>query len=461
MDLDVSYYNTISPIDNRYYSIVEELHNFFSYKYWINYRIIFEFNYLLCLLNIFHDNKKFNIINKNDEDVTDQFIDALTKKISKHNLTFSNKNIDKIISIEEKTLHDIKAIEYYIKQILGDDYLPDIFMELDINLNKQVDYIKQILEYIHFGLTSQDVNSVSFTIQNFECLKFVIIPTMKELLDSIDLLSKESDIIICGYTHGQPAVPTNMMKEINVFMTRLLYWFQDITSHKHCTKFGGAVGNLNAHYFCFPNIDWSNYFADFLKKEGIERWKYTTQITNYDDICKLFGFMIGFNTVLIDLCQDIWLYISKNYFILNKENDSQVGSSTMPQKVNPIDFENAEGNLKLANSGFHLFIDKLLVSRLQRDLTDSTILRSVGSYFAYTLIGYKKIIKGLGKLQINKTEIEKDLHNHPEILSEGVQSILRMYNVSNAYDIVRKITQNKKFNHLNYFKENVKDVINK
>lgn len=457
--MDITFSNTISPIDNRYFELISELSNFYSYKFWTNYRLNVESNYLILLLNIFNDNDIFKIYNNNNENVTKTLINELSVKLNDHCLVFNDNNLKKVIDIEKKTLHDIKAIEYYLKDIITNNYLSNILNDLDINVNKQIDIIKQITEYIHFGLTSQDVNSVAFTTQTLECMRHVIIPNMNLIITNINTLSEKSNITIMAYTHGQPAVPTNMMKELQVFNTRLNYWFGDIKTHKHSTKFGGAVGNLNAHYYTFPNINWSKIFNEYLNQEGISRWQYTTQITNYDDICKLFGFIIGFNTVLIDLCQDIWLYISNNYFKLHKENDTQVGSSTMPQKVNPIDFENAEGNLKLANSGFHFFIDKLQVSRLQRDLTDSTILRSIGTYFAYSLIGYKKLIKGLKKLEINKQVINKDLNNHPEVLAEAIQIILRTHNISNAYDIVRKITQNKAYNNLEEFKNEVKTNI--
>ena len=460
--MDITFSNTISPIDNRYFNLISELSNFYSYKSWVNYRLNVESKYLILLLNIFNNNDIFKIYNinnkdnKDNKDITKDVINKLSTQLNNHSLSFNDNNLKKIIYIEKKTLHDIKAIEYYLKDIITNDYLPNILNNLDINLNKQIDIIKQITEYIHFGLTSQDVNSVAFTSQTSECMKHIIIPNMNLIIQNINNLSEKSNITIMAYTHGQPAVPTNMMKELQVFITRLNYWFTDIKTHKHSTKFGGAVGNLNAHYYTYPNIKWNDIFTEYLNKEGINRWEYTTQITNYDDICKLFGFIIGFNTVLIDLCQDIWLYVSNNYFKLHKENDTQVGSSTMPQKVNPIDFENAEGNLKLANSGFHFFIDKLQVSRLQRDLTDSTILRNIGTYFAYSLIGYKKIIKGLNKLEINKKEINNDLNKHPEILAEAIQIILRTYNISNAYDIVRKITQNKDYKNLEEFKNEVK-----
>ena len=457
--MDITFSNTISPIDNRYFNLVSELSNFYSYKSWTNYRLNVESKYLILLLKVFNDNEIFEILDKNNKAVTKNFINNLSIELNNHCLGFKDENLKMVLNIEKKTLHDIKAIEYYLKDIITDNYLPAIFRKLDINMNNQISIMKQITEYIHFGLTSQDVNSVAFTTQTSECMKHIIIPNMNIIIQNINKLSENSNITIMAYTHGQPAVPTNMMKELQVFNTRLNYWFNDIKQHKHTTKFGGAVGNLNAHYYTYPNIKWSEIFDTYLNQEGISRWQYTTQITNYDDICKLFGFIIGFNTVLIDLCQDIWLYISNNYFKLHKENDTQVGSSTMPQKVNPIDFENAEGNLKLANSGFHFFIDKLQVSRLQRDLTDSTILRSVGTYLAYSLIGYKKLTKGLKKLEINKQVINKDLNNHPEILAEAVQIILRTHNVSNAYDIVRKITQNKDYNNLEKFKNEIKKNI--
>ena len=453
--MDNIFNNTISPIDNRYFNKIEEINNFFSYKSWVNYRLNVETNYLILLLKTLNDNNEFIINNYLDDNITGEFIENLSSKLNKYIFSFSDENLKEILDIEKKTLHDIKAIEYYLKSILANGTIIDICNDLNVNVDKQNNILKKITEYIHFGLTSQDVNSVAFTLQIMGCMSYVLIPNMKKIFNNLELLSTNSNITIMAYTHGQPAVPTNMMKELKVFIHRLNYWYTDIEKHEHYTKFGGAVGNLNAHYYTYPNINWEDIFAKYLKDEGINKWKYTTQITNYDDICKLFGYMIGFNNVLVDFCQDIWLYISRNYFKLHKENKDQVGSSTMPQKVNPIDFENAEGNLKLANSGFHFFIDKLQVSRLQRDLTDSTILRSVGTYFCYSLLAYKNIIRGIKKLEINKKEIENDLNNHPEILSEAIQTILRKYNISNGYNLIRKTTQNKDYKNLNDFKSEI------
>lgn len=404
--------DNISPIDNRYFDKVKEIANNFSYLNWVKYRIKVEIDYLIVLVKLLQK-----------EDVN------YLKKIYQD---FDMIELNIILDFEKKTKHDIKAIEYYIAT-----------------------FVPEKKNLIHFGLTSQDINSVAFSLQLRDCIISYITPRLYILKSIIGILSEKwKDITIMAYTHGQPAIPTKLGKELNVFITRINYWYQKIDNFDYHTKMGGAVGNLNAHRLAYPEINWTDFFNKFIENYGLKRWQYTTQITNHDDIVNIFSYLLNLNNVLIDLCQDIWLYISKAYFGLKKSKD-QVGSSTMPQKVNPIDFENAEGNLKIANSGLEMLINKLPVSRLQRDLTDSTVLRNVGVYLAHSLLAYKNIITGLEKLTINQKNIDKDLEAHPECLAEAVQTLMRVYNIDNAYNIIRLATQNKTFTSLEAFKETI------
>lgn len=464
--------HTISPLDNRYYHKVSEVSEYFSYASWVYYRLFVEAEYLKYLIKELNSNndecnykytkeeinefckllddkvgkfKRYNelllgseLIRLNDESDSGSESESNDSSLTREELLINLKNdyIYRILELEKETKHDIKAIEYYLVEFI---------MTLDSKYHK-------IKNLVHFGLTSQDINSVAFSLQLNSCLKDVIKPVFNSLLKklySFEEIWKNTKML--AYTHGQPAIPTNLGKEIAVFSNRLEYWQEKLYNCEIKTKMGGAVGTLSAHYFAFPEIDWYMFFDEFVEKLGLVRWDTTTQITNYDDIVDIFNIIIGINNVLIDMCQDMWLYISKNYFKLSK-TEGQVGSSTMPQKVNPIDFENAEGNLKLANSGLQFLINKLPISRLQRDLTDSTVLRSVGVYIGHSVLSYKNMLNGLNKLQVNSKVIMEDLESHPECMAEAFQTLMRAYNIPNAYDIIRKATQNIKFSDLKYFK---------
>ena len=419
----------ISPLDSRYSKSIEELQKYFSYESWIKYRVRFELLYFKFLYTTLSDDKevgnttKWNISSNNLERFVNQEI-----------------NVTEILDIEKHIYHDIKSIELYLKRK---------YSEMDIGNTFHS-------ELIHFGLTSQDVNSVAFSLQLKHSVETVLNSKISEV---ISLLKKKTNnwdsIVIPAYTHGQVALPTLLNKELDVFIDRINYSFNKLKEFNYYTKIGGAVGTLAAHYYCYPNIDWNSKLDSFCESIGLKRWSNTTQITNYEDIIEVSQIIIRVNNVLIDLCQDIWLYIGKGYFILHKENDDQVGSSTMPQKVNPINFENAEANLKLANNGFTFICNKLPVSRLQRDLTDSTILRNYGIYLGHSLLSYNNIIKGINKLEPNLDKIKNDLDSNPQILSEGIQSLLRVNNVSNAYDLIRVQTQNKNFENLEDFKSKI------
>jgi adenylosuccinate lyase len=423
--------DTICPLDNRYFDKVKSISSVFSNKSWINYRVQVELLYFKFLYNI---------------------LPELSNNISVNKL-FEFVNIDMntdvyhcfhIINIEKETCHDIKAIEIFLRKQ---------FNRLNIGDPKYK-------EFIHFGLTSQDINSVAFSLQLKDCMATCIIPqiqTINLLLSTKSILWK--DITMVALTHGQPAIPTSLGKEFGVFIERLNTCFDKLINFKYYTKIGGAVGTLAAHYTTYPNINWVNKFNDFCQELGLNRWQTTTQITNYEDIIELTQILIRINNIMIDFCQDIWLYISNKIFILHKETVNQVGSSTMPQKINPVNFENAEGNLKLANSGFDFFVSKLAVSRLQRDLTDSTVLRSYGMYCGYMLLSLKNIEKGINQLEPNIKEITNKLNISPEIMSEAIQCILRKDGISNSYDVIRKLTQNEEFKDLKDFKRKILENI--
>ena len=419
----MSYYDTICPLDNRYESKINKIKDYFSYFAWYKYRLYIEIEYFKLLILVLYNKKLKNI-----------------KLLDNIYIYFSDSELSEILNIEKITFHDIKSIEIFLR-------------------NQYINYNIDDIKYktlIHFGLTSQDINSVAFSLQLKHTMENTIITTLDTLLDSLDgLKQKGKNVSVLALTHGQPAIPTTIDKEINVFISRINYNFGEIKNHTYMTKFGGAIGKLNAHYYTYPEHDWNTIFDKFINDLGLTRWQYTTQISNYEDVIRICSYLLQINNTLVDFCTDIWLYISRGIFKLNKENENQVGSSTMPQKVNPIDFENAEGNLRIANSGLRCFIDKLSSSRLQRDLSDSTVLRNMGVYLGHCLLSYTSIIKGISKLNLNHEIIKNELENNPEILSEAIQSLLRSYHIDNAYDIIRKQTQNIKYKNQTDFKNNI------
>ena len=426
MNNDLNNILSISPIDGRYYSKTESLSAYFSEFGLIKYRVFVEIEYFLALSKLPIENFK----NLSEKD---------RKNIRSIYQNFTHQDALKIKEIENEINHDVKAVEYFLK---------NQFDKTGLDKYK---------EFIHFGLTSQDVNNTAIPLMLKKSINDIILPQLKNLIISLDNISNMSDeISMIARTHGQPASPTTLGKEINVFTIRIENQIKSLLNIPNNGKFGGASGNLNAHYVSYPKINWNDFADSFLRDLGLERSNPTTQIEHYDNMAAIFHNMSRINTILIDLCRDIWHYISINYLI-QKVNKNEVGSSAMPHKVNPIDFENAEGNLMLANSQFIFLAEKLPVSRLQRDLTDSTVSRNIGVPLAHTKIAFESIIKGLNKIDINKKEIEKDLNNNWAVVSEGIQTILRRENIENPYELLKDLTRGN--NEIN--QKSLKEFINK
>ena len=402
--------SAISPIDGRYRKSTEDISRYFSEFALIRYRVFVEIEYFIALYEIklpeLKNIKKSEI--KNLREIINNFSINDAKRIKK---------------IEEKINHDLKSVEYFIKEK---------FKKLGIDEYK---------EFVHYGLTSQDINNTAVPLMLKDCLKKSIIPSIKILLKSIRNKSKRfKNIPMLSRTHGQPASPTTFGKEFQVFHERIKVQLDSLNKIPNNGKFGGATGNLNAHYVSYPKINWDSFSDKFLKKIGLIRSKPTTQIEHYDNMAAIFQCLSRINTILIDFTRDIWHYISINY-LKQKVNKNEVGSSAMPHKVNPIDFENGEGNLMMANKIFQFLSEKLPISRLQRDLTDSTVSRNIGIPISHTKIALNSLLKGLEKIDVNKKEIESDLENNWSIISEAIQTILRREKVPNPYEKLKEITR--------------------
>ena len=409
--------NSISPIDGRYHNNTIKLSGYFSEKAFIRYRIIVEIEYFISLVEI----------------PLPQLKSFPTKKIKDLKNIYEKFTVDDALEvkrIEKKTNHDVKAIEYFLKNkfdLIG---------------------ISQFKEFIHFGLTSQDINNTSIPLSIKNAINEEYFPNINKVLSNLNKLSNESkNVPMLARTHGQPASPTKMGKEIMVFIERLENQMKVLMSIPNAAKFGGATGNYNAHVVSYPKINWRNFSSTFLEtKFGLKHSFPTTQIEHYDYFSSQCDSLRRINNILIDMCRDIWHYISMDYF-KQKILKNEVGSSAMPHKVNPIDFENAEGNLGVANSLFIHLSQKLPISRLQRDLTDSTTLRNIGVPFAHTIIAFKSLNKGLSKLFINKDKISKDLEENWSVVAEGIQTMLRREGYFGAYEKLKELTRiNKKIN---------------
>ena len=400
----------ISPIDGRYADKTKELSSYFSEFALIKYRIFVEIQYLMKLSEqiSFKGSQK---LDENKEAILELFT------------AFDVKEALKIKEIESITNHDIKAVEYYLKEK---------FDTMDLS---------DISEWIHFGLTSQDINNTAIPLSIKDFLTDVFYPQIYSLVNELKSMEEAwGNIPLLARTHGQPASPTTLGKEIGVFVSRLNVQIAHLSTVPINGKFGGATGNFNAHYVAFPSTDWHHFANEFLASLGLDRSKPTTQIEHYDNLAALFHNLQRINTILIDFSRDIWTYISMDYF-KQATIQGEIGSSAMPHKVNPIDFENAEGNLGVANALFHHLAEKLPISRLQRDLTDSTVLRNTGVPFAHTLIAIKSLKKGLSKLRVQEDKISSDLSKNWMVVAEAIQTILRREGFPKPYEALKDLTR--------------------
>ncbi len=409
MQLDSLY--SISPIDGRYHSKTKELGTYFSEFGLIKYRVLVEIEYFIALVEL--DLPQLKHI--------DESIFPSLRAIYEN---FSLENAQTIKNTERTTNHDVKAVEYFVKDELR-----------KLGLDKEV-------EFIHFGLTSQDINNTAVPLSMRDAFESVLIPAFDQLGLSLSKISIEwMNIPMLARTHGQAASPTLLGKEIDVFLTRFANQLALLNDIPFAAKFGGATGNMNAHYVAYPETDWHLFAEEFVEEKlGLTRTYPTTQIEPYDDIAAFCHGIIRINTILLDFCRDIWTYISMDYF-KQKIKAGEVGSSAMPHKVNPIDFENAEGNLGIANALLEHLSRKLPVSRLQRDLTDSTVLRNIGVPLAHTLIAFKSIDKGIDKLLINESAIQTDLENNWAVVAEAIQTILRREAYPKPYEALKALTR--------------------
>ncbi len=415
----------ISPIDGRYHGKTVELNDFFSEFALIRYRVMVEVEYFISLCELpLPQLEKFN------GDYDD--LRAIYEE-------FQEEDAEEIKEIEKETNHDVKAVEYFLKRR---------FDELQLT---------EFKEFLHFGLTSQDINNTAVPLSMMEAHKLVMKPALEDLIEKLEGMAKEwKDIPMLARTHGQPASPTHLGKEIYVFVERLNDQMKMLNSIPFTAKFGGATGNMNAHKVAYPDTDWPAFAKKFVEKNlKLKRQQTTTQIEHYDNMAAYFDAMRRINTILIDLSRDVWMYVSMEYF-KQKIKAGEVGSSAMPHKVNPIDFENAEGNLGMANAIFTHLSSKLPISRLQRDLTDSTVTRNIGVPLAHTLIALKSLMKGLDKLLLNEDKIRYDLQQNYAVVAEAIQTVLRREQIEGAYELLKGLTRTNK--HID--KESIDNFIN-
>ena len=409
--MDLTSLTAISPIDGRYSQKTESLKQYFSEEALIKYRLLVEVEYFIALCN--------SSILQLNHFPAEKFYDL--RKLYKN---FSVKNTQRIKNIESDTNHDVKAIEYFLKEA---------FDELGL---------QEFKEFIHFGLTSQDINNTAVPLSIKNAIEENYLPHLKKILKDLEGKAKKwKEVSMLARTHGQAASPTRLGKEIMVFVERIENQLTLLKSIPFSGKFGGATGNFNAHHIAYPEIDWVNFSNDFtFSALGLKRQQTTTQIEHYDNLAALLDNLSRINTILIDFSRDIWTYVSMDYF-KQKIKKGEIGSSAMPHKVNPIDFENAEGNLAMANAVFGFLTSKLPISRLQRDLTDSTVLRNIGVPFAHTIIAFASLEKGLGKLLLNKEAIDADLENNWTVVAEAIQTILRREGFANPYETLKELTR--------------------
>ena len=410
--MDLNYLNAISPIDGRYRNKIARLANYFSEAALLKYRLLIEIEYFIALCELPLPQLK-------------DFKKTKYDKLRSMYLEFSENNARRIKELESVTNHDVKAVEYFIKERFDDLGLSDY------------------KEFIHFGLTSQDINNTAIPLLLKEALYQEYHLSLSNLLHQLNQLSTEwSAVPMLARTHGQPATPTRLGKEIEVFAVRIEQQIQLLNSVPMAAKFGGATGNFNAHVVAYPAIDWKAFGKQFVETTlGLHYSFPTTQIEHYDHLAALFDNLKRINTIIIDLNRDVWQYVAMDYFKQTIKK-GEIGSSAMPHKVNPIDFENSEGNLGMANALFEHLSAKLPISRLQRDLTDSTVLRNVGVPFAHTIIGFKSTLKGLQKLVLNPEKINQDLEDNWAVVAEAIQTILRREGYPNPYETLKDLTRN-------------------
>ena len=416
--MELTQLTAISPVDGRYRGKTEHLDRYFSEYALIRYRVKVEIEYFIALCELPLP-QLVDIRTANG-----QAGSTLYETLRDIYRDFSVADAQAVKNFEAVTNHDVKAVEYFIKEQ---------FDRLGLERWK---------EFIHFGLTSQDINNTSVPMSVRDALHELFIPMVEELVNALKVRRDEwADIPMLAKTHGQPASPTRLGKEMGVFVYRLEQQLEQLRAVPVSGKFGGATGNFNAHHTAYPNIDWPAFAAGFLSERlGIERERFTTQISNYDNIAALFDALRRINTIILDLDRDIWMYVSMEYF-KQKIKAGEVGSSAMPHKVNPIDFENSEGNIGIANAIYAHLAQKLPVSRLQRDLTDSTVLRNVGVPMAHSVIAIQSTLKGLGKLLLNRPAIDSDLEKMWSVVAEGIQTILRREGYPHPYETLKALTR--------------------
>jgi len=403
--------SAISPIDGRYRNTTEKLANYFSEAALIKYRLLVEIEYFIALCELPLPQLK-------------SFDKTLYTALRNVYINFTEADAQQIKDIEKITNHDVKAVEYFIKEK---------FDKLNLTTQK---------EFIHFGLTSQDINNTAIPYSVKDAMNECLLPVLNEVLQKLAAFANEwSAVSMLARTHGQPASPTRLGKEIQVFVVRLENQIAQLKTIPYSAKFGGATGNLNAHHVAYPQIDWLSFANKFVNKSlKLDRSFPTTQIEHYDNFAAFCDALKRINNIIIGLNRDLWMYISMNYF-KQKIKEGEIGSSAMPHKVNPIDFENSEGNLGVANALFEHFSAKLPISRLQRDLTDSTVLRNVGMPLAHSLIAYNSLLKGLNKLILNKEALENDLENNWAVVAEALQTVLRREGYPKPYEALKELTR--------------------
>ena len=424
--MELTNLSAISPVDGRYRKHVQQLDEYFSEYALMKYRVLVEIEYFLFLA----DKNFFKLSGK------------AKKQLRKVLEDFGLEDAQEIKQIEYTTNHDVKAVEYFLKNALDKSGA------------------KEAREWIHFGLTSQDINNTAIPLFWKHAVEYEYLPSLLNLNKQLKILAKQwVEIPMLAHTHGQPASPTRLGKELMVFVERIENQVDQFINIPFSAKFGGATGNFNAHHVAFPKIDWIKLGNEFVQKTlGLTRMQYTTQIEHYDNLAAHFDCMKRINNILIDLCRDAWTYISMDYF-KQRTKKGEVGSSAMPHKVNPIDFENAEGNFGMANAIFEHLSAKLPVSRLQRDLTDSTVLRNIGVPFAHTLIAFRSLEKGLEKLIINDGMIHQQLEDNWAVVAEAIQTILRRENYPRPYEALKELTRGNAYidkKSIHHFIENLK-----